>query len=348
MHHFLSDLIVTFVLVECLLPPTADDVPISHGLPDFPSLKENFIHLAISPEDAVFQRLVLKQMLEILEVKCPTPQTPLCLAQSAYEEFRRRGDWLWGKEHVGGVLRIIKDQSRYMSLSSPDLRRNYVAHKTKREVSQATKEIERINILQILKNGEHEEALVTFQGIMNRVDGCDDGSYLPTPPKKLTKALNTLHHFILWDVGKEILGEDCPKVTDDSVRFILEGIGFIQFVQKLARNVIKVVVGARAAATAADKTAANKVLAKIAVSLQRIIAARWYLCEAKDEGSHIVVKPAETLFHQEVVFCLLAFRAVLLYLLPKNPSAYGVQQVAKTLPDYAKQMRFNLHLHILD
>ena len=190
------------------------------------------------------------------------------------------------------------------------------------------------------------------------VDGCDDGSYLPTPPKKLTKALNTLHHFILWDVGKEILGEDCPKVTDDAVWFKLEDVGFIQFVQKLARKVIKVMATARAATKAAAnasearaaKRAANnnrKVLAKIAVSLQRIIAARWYLCEVSGATAHIAADH-ETKQHQEVVFCLLAFRAVLLYMLPQCPHVYGVQQVAVTLPAYAKRMRFNLHLHILD
>ena len=364
LHRFLSDLIVTFVLVKCLLPWHSYPVSLSTlELPDLPPFKENFFHLSISPEDAVFQRLVLKQMMEILEIKCPTPHTPLRLAQSAYEEFTRRGKWLWEKKSVDGVLRIIKDQSRYMSLRSPDLRRNYVADTTRREVSQATKELERDHLSLLMKVGEQQEAFKTFQEIMNQVDRHDDGSYLPSLPKKPTvkilKQLNVLHHFILWDVGKDILGERCPKMTD-KVWFDLEGgyLGFIKFVQDLARNVIKAVATAKAAAAASTTAAAaaaakkdvnvnRKALAKIAVSLQRIIAARWYLCEVKGKAGYIAANQKAKI-HQKIVFCLLAFRTVLLYMLPQCPHPYGVQQVAVTLPDYAKRMRFNLHIQLLD
>ena len=56
---------------------------------------------------------------------------------------------------------------------------------------------------------------------------------------------------------------------------------------------------ARAAKRAANNN--RKVLAKNAVSLQQIIAARWYLCEVTGEAGQIAADH-EAKQHQEVVF----------------------------------------------
>ena len=50
--------------------------------------------------------------------------------------------------------------------------------------------------------------------------------------------------------------------------------------------------------------------------------------------------------HQRVVVCLLAFRAVVMYLLPtKFGISYGVEKVADIQPIYAKSLRFTLDLY---
>lgn len=85
-------------------------------------------------------------------------------------------------------------------------------------------------------------------------------------------------------------------------------------------------------------------IAKIAVALQQIIATRWYVCEV-ERGPKIEVKALQDLKqHLEVVFIFLAFRSIMMYFLPQNPSEYGVQRVTPDLPLYAKQMRHYLPL----
>ena len=70
----------------------------------------------------------------------------------------------------------------------------------------------------------------------------------------------------------------------------------------------------------------------------------WYVCEI-ERGPKIEVKALKDLKqHLEVVFIFLAFRSIMTYFLPQNPSEYGVQRVTPDLPLYAKQMRYYLPL----
>ena len=41
----------------------------------------------------------------------------------------------WCREGADGVLTVIRDQSRYFSITNPDLRRNFVAKKTRDQIA---------------------------------------------------------------------------------------------------------------------------------------------------------------------------------------------------------------------
>ena len=345
LHHFLSDLLVTLLLLMCLfqLP-----LPTQSAIPEFPeNFKKTIIHLGISPSHAVFQRLVLKQMLKILGIEIGNLRTPQDLAVLVYWHL---GDsWLWSKKGADGILRIVKDQSRYLTLRNPGLRRNFVADKTRRWISRVVKNITEYKILvglkskdeqRVLRAEEEQKVLETFRMITTGIDTSDDGIHLPPLPKKLSsddiRLINLIHHLILFDVCEELLGPDCPRI-DHRAWFVLEN--FVDFVECLARRVVE---RAKKTPTLWRKGLVYPQVAKIAVSLQQIIAARWYITEVEGKGK---IAANDTLKqHQEVVFLFIAFRAVLMYLLPQCPC--DVQRVAPTLPKYAEQIKLNLHLHV--
>lgn len=85
-------------------------------------------------------------------------------------------------------------------------------------------------------------------------------------------------------------------------------------------------------------------LAKITIALQRIIATRWYVSEVVRGSEFKIAATGALQQHLEIVFIFLAFRSILMYFLPQNPSVYGVQRVACNLPIYAKQLRLYLPL----
>ena len=343
LHHFLSDLIVTFLLLKCLLPSST--LRRYRGrIPDFPKLESTIIHLGISPTDAVFQRLVLRQMFKLLQIECDENlKTPQDMAQSV-QHFLSGYLSLGGEKGADGILRIVQDQSRYLTLRSPDLRRNFVADKTRREVSQAVKAMVESNIRAYLTIENQQQALKKFRSIMTGIDRSDDGSCLPPLPETLSekdiKVINLLHHMIMFDVSSKFLDRHCPRINEEAW-LILDNQKFTDFVEDLARRVLG---WAKSIDTAMRTQLLYPHIAKLAVSLQQIIAARWYVSEVKMKGisGNVTVKQ-----HQEVVFLFLGFRTLLLYLLPWNSYQYGVQSVAKNLPNYAKQIRLYLHLHVL-
>lgn len=347
LHRFLSDFIVTFLLLMCvrvILPRFPQP-----AIPILPrNFKQTIIHLGISPGHAVFQKLVLKEMLKILDIY-RQQQTPQQLAYSIHCHCLRNR-LLWSKKGADGILRIVKDQSRYMALRSPDLVKNFVADKTRRWISQVVKQITKHNIRDLLKKGDEQGVLTTFWKITTGVDISDDGMHLPPLPEKPPSKLliNLVHHLILYDVCKEFLGAQCPCI-DHNAWFVLDSTGadstnvFISFVRKVARRVVETAV---AIPEQWRTESMYPKVAKIAVSLQRLIAARWYVNEVEGEDNLKIAGTAALKQHQEVVFLFVAFRAVLMYLLPQCPC--GVQRVASTLPNYAERLRFNLHLRVLD
>lgn len=153
--------------------------------------------------------------------------------------------------------------------------------------------------------------------------------------------LDFAHHIILYSVVCHVLPEqDRPKLKINGwLDLETELPGFIC---SLATCMVKYVE------SIAIEKRPKKVypyLSVIAVSLQRIIAARWYVCESKSKHPSILSKSfKETQKHHHVIFLLLAFRTIVMYLLPKDPYRYGVQKVAKDLPKYATSLSLNFNV----
>ena len=347
-HIFHSDLVVTFLALKCRFCPA--DLKPQH-IPALPKLKRSIIHHGISPEDPPFQRLILQQMLMFLNPYL----IPGDLRQNNPENMALfvywclfSGNWLWQKKGARGILTIVKDQSRYMTLRQPNLRRNFVADKVRRELSAKAKGLEQDfqRIVPLLPEPDTLQALEFFRAIMEEAEcrAIDDGSKLPPTPSRLNRnhirLLNKLHHLLLIDICKDLLGDNCPRI---GVSGWFKNVKFIEFLRNLANRVIQYAFSIPDDSTC-RKEHLYPFIARIAVALQQIIAARWYVCEV-EQGSKVRIEaPIKLKQHLEVVFIFLAFRSILMYFLPQNPSEYGVQRVPPNLPKYAKQMRLRLPL----
>ena len=337
-HYLHCDLLMTLITVKYLLcHHQGFDLP-----PALPSclpaeLKRDVIHYEITAEHPAFQRLILLNVLKILYngaiVKGLTRAAPEQLASIVCQYFEKDG-WSWGSKGVGGLLGIVKDQSRYMTLRSPGLRRNYVSDKTRCVLSTICR------YTKMVPSVDQWEALSLARRIVKEGDYRDDGSYLPTSAKPPDmKLINRLHHTILQEVCCNVVGRGrCPPI-DDHGRFI--DVDFNSFITEIASLVVNI---ARCQPRS-DRPALYRNIGPIVVSLQEIIAARWYLCECRQPWT--MAASEEAIHHHQVLLLFVAFRVILLFLLPQNPYPYGVQQVAVTLPKYARIQEFNLPLHKL-
>ena len=294
--------------------------------------KRDIIHYGITAEHPAFQRLILLYVLNILwgthskEVTCRAPEKLASIVCC----------FLGWSKGVGGLLRIIKDQSRYMTLRNPDLRRNYVSDKTRRDLSTIMGQYTRL----VLSLGKFD-ILLWAKRIVKEGEYRDDGYHLPTSDKPPDmRLINHLHHAILREVCCDVVGRDrCPPI-DDHGRFILDE-DFIPFIT----NVASLVINIARHQPRNNRRALYCNIGRIVVCLQEIIAARSYLSECKQTWT--MAANREAVRHHEVLFLFLAFRVILLYILPWDTGRYGVQQVARDLPIYARIQKFNLPLHKL-
>lgn len=205
-HVFHSDLVITFLALKCRFCPGPRLV--GNPIPELPKLKRSIVHHGISPEDPPFQRLVLQQLLLLLpnvkrgDLRQHDPNNLATLVYWSLDPFN--GRWLWQKKGISGILTIVKDQSRYMTLRQGKLRRNFVADKVRCELSAIAKKLEQEydRILPLLSR-DTLQALKIFRDIMEETQrvAFDDGSKLPPAPqdviKNNIKLLNRLHHLIL-------------------------------------------------------------------------------------------------------------------------------------------------------
>ena len=336
-HYLHFDLLMTLITVKYLRCRNQGFyMYLSHRLPPLPAkLKiRNVVHYGITAEHPAFQRLILLNVLKILyngaTVKALTRAAPEHLASIVCQYFGKDGR----SKGVDGLLRIVKDQSRYMTLTSPDLRRNYVSDKTRCVLSA----IVRVYKL-VTSESDDWEALSWACRIVKGGDYRDDGSYLPTsaePPDM--RIINRVHHQILYEVCKYILGDNCPPINNEGWITVE---GFTSFITEIAFLVVNIT----RRQPPKNRPALYPAIGRIVVSLQEIIAARSYLSECKKTWT--MAANREAIRHQKILFLFLAFRVILLYILPWKTGRYDVQQVADRLPIYAEIQKFNLPLHKL-
>ena len=347
-HAFHSDLVICFIALRCRFTPVAEDVKIPPKLPEF---KNTIIHYGISPQHPAFHRLVLQEMLKMImpdsKLNNLRKQNAVVIAEHIYWCLHQ-GGFLWSRKGSNAILLIISDQSRYMALRQPGIRRNYVADKTRRVLSAATRIFSRYDFIRPLPalRDNIDEVLYVFNNFMieaQHTASWDDGSMLPPLTEEPdTKVLNFVHHMILTDICTRIPGYHCPQV-DENGRF--EDADFNKEVRKLANTVVELAIKTEKNDRPTDL---YPVIADLAVALQLIIAARWYISEVEQRKKVTFEADKKLINHQEVVFIFLAFRAIMMYILGPNSYDYDVQEVAVKLPSYAKELRFYLPLLFLE
>ena len=301
--------------------------------------KHDIMQYQITAEHPAFQRLILLNVLKILYNgtigKCLTRAPPEFLASMVCMYFQN-DEFSWCIQGVGGVLRIVKDQSRYMTLRSPGLRRNYVSDKARRVLLTTI-----CRYTDMVPSIDQWEDLSKARRIVKVGDYRDDGYYLPPSLAKppYMKLIDRLHHRIMHEVCFDVKEKGrCPLIDKHGW---FKDVDFIPYITEIASLVINI---ARCEPRS-DRRALYRDIGAIVVCLQEIIAARWYLSECHQTWT--MTANGEAIRHHQVLFLFVAFRVILLYILPQNPYPYGVQQVSVILPNYARIQEFNLPLHKL-
>ena len=138
----------------------------------------------------------------------------------------------------------------------------------------------------------------------------------------------------------------CPRVNGN---FWFEGDNF-DFIQlNFLRSLAKEVYDCAFQTPDKDRQALYFPIAKIVIALQQIIAARWYVSEVKQSTRNGITTQAtsDLVHHQETVFILLAFRALMMYILPQNPwNKFGVHRA--NFPQYGQNLKLYLPLLFFD
>ena len=357
-HALHKDLVITFLALNCRFPPPDRRTVTVIG--QIPQLPPNFakiisiIHHGISPKHTSFLRLVLQQMLKFFKPNmkfCDMRQQTIGTLIGNVYKYLSEGRWLWTKKGYQGIEDVIRDQTRYLALWQPILlHQHFVADKIRRELSAITRQLLRDNIIDNIRNKitlHTCKALEIFHGL--QILPNDDGRYLPTARDTCTcmpdtKILNSLHHLILVDICTDLLGYRCPRVTSN-FWFVGDNFDFVQFLRSLAKEVYDCAFQT----PDKDRQALYFLIAKIAIALQQIIAARWYVTEVKQSTTNGITTLAnkKLVDHQEIVFILLAFRALMMYILPQNPwTKFGVHRA--NFPQYGQNLKFYLPLLFFD
>lgn len=324
----LQDLFVTLVVLCALRNAPMTTHAIAPSLPTF----EVTPHIGVSPQDVLFQNIILREMIRILDIHRPENATLRDLSKAVFKHFKgilrtaTSSSWIRKK---GGVLTVMKDQSRYMTMRDEhipndlDMMRahlNQVVNKYKWDTSSpnsdSCKHME--HVMKLLQ--ETEPNANDAKKILPRLESCENST---------VAILNHIHHAILNNETIHHYGENHPPFrnwnSNDGwidVKNYLE-----EFLTKFARSIIR---------DASDTT-----LARIAIALQQIIALRSYV-NSIYTSIEAVNKVSTT--HAEMIIFFVAFRTLVMYKLSirVNPSKYGVQQVAETLPNYAKRLALTL------
>ncbi len=328
--YFLQDLLITLLVLKCLRTMGTEGTYL-HGSTDLPPKPAyNLTPYMVSPESDLFQMLILREMIIILGWNMPRSESLEDLAAIIVEYFKPQ-NYGWPKKGVNGVLTVVKDQSRYMTLRSPHLRKNFVAYKTKYQV-------ETISIPRILARIPEASIDKEIKELYDLLKEDIDDPILKSREERVTnytprkRIINHVYHVIL----KEII----IFLNIKNIEFrgeMIDTTDFLGAILNIARHVL---LGKNE----------EKIAATIE-ALANIIGLRAYLYSI--EGK--VAKNRTALIHQNVLFRLIAFRALLMCTLRITPrKELGVQQVARVLPKYAKDVRlyiqppnkFDMHVYL--
>ncbi len=309
-------------------------------------------HVRVSPEDELFQSITLRNMLQILDIHIPKNATSDTLARAVVDHFKPTVRTGWIKKGVAGVLTVVKDQSRYLTMRTKHLRRNFVVSRTRAPLNQGANEYridpENSNAFLLAEfnttveipglDSYNHMRYVKWLLLKPPDNACDISDKIPPGlencPNETTCVLTHIHHAILNNETLDHYGRrNHPQFKDSKDSSSKDGY----LKQSPNENFRFLIEFARATIS---EVSDKRILARRANAFQQIIALRSYLSsvltsiKATDEES--------SKSHAKVLFLIVAFRALVMYKLPINPSRYGVQQVGPILPQYAKRLTITL------
>ncbi len=207
-----------------------------------------------------------------------------------------------------------KRSEQIHDVKEPAFAKNCVAYKTKHQV-------ETISIPKILGRIPEADIDKDIKSVYDLLKVKVDDPILrsreehSTKPKARTRIIGHVYHVILKDMISFL---DVKNIKFKG-GWEIDTTDFLNVLGNVARKALL-------------EKRKNKIAATIE-ALAKIIGLRAYVSSI--EGTVVISNAA--LIHEEVLFRLIAFRALLMCTLPI--SAPGVQQVARVLPKYAKDVR---------
>jgi len=325
-HHFLSDLVIMLILLLSKLFPLNQLQ--RHNDPLFvPGIVETTIEIESISTNFLFKELVLIEMCQILGISPKRSSNPadtiIILIQTVHQHLIHTYKIGWSAEHF---KKIIIDQARYIAINTT---KGTVSSKNISNILNAIKYLHDTRIdfndsLETEKQTKLQEICKTIFLHKYSKDEHQTPAQLSMTPRENIKKF---YHAAFVGIVLHICGT-CPKINRD---FWISIKNFMKYSRMLAKEAIQKCEGKN------NSSVNYHYVAKITVALREIIAARYFLNDMfHKEGG--IISNSDHKRHKEVLIHFIAFRALLMYVLPLNPSQYGEQAVAKKLPKYASDV----------
>ena len=330
LHQFVSDLVIIFLLLLSELYPV-DMMPLFTGIK-----KPTYGIIDRLPNNPIFLELVLTEMCKILRIYIEdivgTPSHRVrALEKSLYHYFTRQNmtwlSWLTNARN-GELCKIISDQGHYMALQSENIRRNHITtiHNTIQKMQNSRKLLKPETFAQERLRIYEDCVLVIPLTQLAQPDA------VPQFPEN-DRVVNIFYHVTYLGVVWCILEDyDLPDVDSDG-RFNLKYGNYIEFCRDIVRSVITRV---KRSHDVLPNDNIYHVLSQIATSIREIIICRCYLSIKNYKGGIALNRKQKE--HMMVLIHFIAFRVLVMYLLPRDPCQYGESKVSDTLPEYAQNI----------
>jgi len=341
LHHFLSDLVVIFLLLLSQLFPMDQlqfaQCDLDGILPTIYGIVKDF------PINPIFLELVLKEICTILDIPqaldnsgSPKDRVSI-LSIKVHEHFVHKGmtwlKWVCNFPHEN-VCNIISDQARYMIPQTEKLRRNFVGAKN---IDSAIKKINfakdkeiSVTFAQDSKQEKYSKCTIIMSiPATRRVDVMLN---FPEGQRDIDIFYHVANIGIVWSVLDD--DDDLPDIKRSGW---FDVPNFMDFNRKIVKDVI---TWAKEKKGILKDYALYSKLAQIAVYLRELIVSRCHLATIKYKGG--IAATMKHKVHLDVIIHFIAFRVLVMFLLPKDTYQYGESSVAKVLPAYAYNVKIPL------
>ena len=328
---FLSDFVVTFILLLSESFPQ-NSVFVLHNQRDLPEIKETTVEIVNFAENLIFRELVLLEMANILCTQIESIEGTILerteqIAQSIRRYLVSEVQWVdwdqrervhWDRRGTDYLFKIISDQARYMVQNKY---KNFVCNKNVKKVIDAINYLNKpeIDIKKILES-ENQERIHQESEQITLYSLPRSEPFQARLDTEMEAEINNFYHIafvgIIWYIV-----QDCPHVQRTG-RICVDN--YVEFRRQLAKSIID---------SANDDF--NRHAVNVTKTLRQIIAARCCISDEKHKEGIISDQDHKT--HKDEIIYFIAFRALLLYMLPKNLNKYGEQKIAEKLPKYAKE-----------